>query len=694
MAPDSAPSLGLLDILKALPRREFEGLILRTGLTIDAAKRIEPAVQLARSLVSMPEIRDMRNLPPASVELLRRVAEAGGVLHASRLPTATEPLAARGILFVRGDKNHVELILPTAYLLLLPTWDGEDPRGLRALLAQASSDTLGAIASHFLGKPATPPLSLALETAWEALHREKGIEREIASLSPAEQRVLEGVERDGGEVDTEELLELEREPLRLRTSSGATQTRKGVGFALEKKALLIPIHPNRHVIPSEVARIVGAQRMMEQRAGRERAARVMLSGDHSPRRARFSMDPAPLALGLALAAREMPNEVRPGIGTPKSVIQKLATRFGREPAQVALIVALSRSGGLWEPSAALSSAPPGSLSGKELAYSFFQRWRRGGAWDEARPEAEVLRLSHDARDGSPVGVVREMVIEAIVELGKDRWIPWSALQAHIQSDARLAGVKRLFRRWAERVGLSKIDPIAVAKRIVEESLPTLGIVDIGEDDAFAEMAEAGEEPSHLALRLTPRGRAYFAARPGEQPEDTEASASEFVEQSLRVGPRSKVASILSLAPFADVGRASDGLDLVIAPQTISRALAAGFDPDLMKQRIEIVAKMPESLAKVLEDASVVVGKATYAEASGFLWVDDSNIRELLRSRKGTADMFVDPSPPGGLLLQPNVDVERLIRRCRTVGIEVFAEGRVVKARATSMSPSGKKKKGD
>ena len=692
MPPESS-SVQLLEILNALPRREFEALLARVGVTIDAAKRIAPTAQLARALVSLPEIRDPRLLPSASVELLRRVAEAGGRLHVQRIPGALEPLAARGLLFARGTKNDIELILPTAFMLMLPTWDGEDPRGLRALLAQASPETLSAVAAHFLGKPATPPLCLALETAWDALNAPGGLARDIETLSPAERRVLEAIERDGGEVNTEELLELEREPLRLRTTSGPTQTRKGVGFVLERRALLIPIHPNRHVIPTEVARIVGAQRLAELKEGREHAAHVMKLGDHSPRRARFSADPSPLALGLALAAREMPNEVRPGIGTPKSVIQKLATRFGRDPQQVALIVALSRSGGLWEPSAALSSAPPGSLSGRELAYSFFQRWRRGGAWDEARPEPEVLRLAQDARDGSPVGVLREIVLEAILELGFDRWIPWAALHARIAGDERLPGVQRLFRRWAERAGVPKIDPTVVAKRIVEESLHTLGILDLGEDEAFTEVALKGFEPSPLALRLTPRGRAYLSARPGDAPQEADATVSEFIEQALRVGAQSKVGNILSLAPFADVGRASEELDLVILPQTISRALAAGFDAETMKQRIETVAKIPESLARVFAEASVVVGRATFTDAAGFVWVDDPNVRELLRTRKTTADLFVDPSPPGGLLLQPAVDLDKLSRRCRTVGVEVVAEGRVFHAKSTS-PPSSRKKKSE
>ena len=86
------------------------------------------------------------------------------------------------------------------------------------------------------------------------------------------------------------------------------------------------------------------------------------SGDHAPRRARFSLDPSPLAMGLAVAARESSArnpegrtqsgtfaDVRAGVGTPKSLVQKLAARFGRDPAHVALVVALSRAIGLWEP---------------------------------------------------------------------------------------------------------------------------------------------------------------------------------------------------------------------------------------------------------------------------------------------------------------------------------------------------------
>src|SRR4029078_6404016 len=101
---------------------------------------------------------------------------------------------------------------------------------------------------------------------------------EIEKLSATERRVLEGVEMLGGEVDTEELLELEREPLRLRTATGATPSRRGVGFAVERRGLLIPMHPNRHVVPTEVSAIISAASVAE-REERRKQVKVFIESE-------------------------------------------------------------------------------------------------------------------------------------------------------------------------------------------------------------------------------------------------------------------------------------------------------------------------------------------------------------------------------------------------------------------------------
>ena len=670
----SLKPLRLVDILKALPEAELASLTSRLGVRIDAAKRLDPPQQIARALVALPDVRDPSRLPHASVELLHRIAEARGTLVVQAVPPALQPLVERGIVFARVEsKGSVELLLPAAFLVQLRAWEGEDPRGMRALLAQAPFETVSAIAGHYLGRPATPPIALSLETAWELLGDPDELSEEIDKLSATERRVLEGVEQLGGEVDTEELLELEREPLRLRSASGATPSRRGVGFSLERRGLLIPVHPNRHVVPTEVAKIIGATRNAERERRREQVRTFVHSGDHAPRRARFSQDPAAFAMALALAVREPGNEVRPAIGTPKSLVTKLATRFGREPSQVALVVALSRAVGLWDASAIGASAPPGSLAMHELSRLLFLAWKRGGAWDEGRSEPEMLRLPADQRDSSASGVVRDLVLEALRDLGENRWIPWASLEGYLASDHRIAGVERLLRRWAERVGVEPVPPMEVARRVVLESLPALGILDVGEEDS----GEGGSEDApQIALRLTARGRGLVS----DKAPTHDGTPSKFLDTHvLRLGQGAKVASILALFGFVDVGRAADTLDLIVAPQTLARALSAGYEADALRQRIEAVAPLPETLSRTLAAASVVVGRGAYVATSGFLWVDDANVRELLRTRRTTAELFLEPSPPGGLLVSAATDLDRLVRRCRTVGVEIVTDGQVIKA---------------
>jgi hypothetical protein len=676
-SPPSRSGIRLVEILRALPEGELNALVTRLGVRIDPTKRIDAPSQIARALVQLPDLRDPTRLPQASVELLHRVAEARGTLVVETVPPSLEPLLARGLMFARGTRGHIELLLPSAHLVQLRAWEGEDPRGIRALLAQASFETTSAIAAHYLGRPATPPIALSLEAAWDVLSHPGLLAEEMSKLSPLEKRIVEAVCREGGEVETEELLELEREPLRLRTATGATASRRGVGFALERRGLLIPVHPNRHVVPSEVEAILHAGELALLREQRAEVKSFVRGGDHSPRRARFALDPVPLAVALAIAAREPGHETRPGIGTPKSLAAKLAGRFGREPGEVALAIALSRAIGLWDPSAVSPAAPPGSLTLQELGPLLFLAWRRGGAWDEARTDPEAFRIAADARDPSPAGVVREMVLEALPELGEGRWIPWESLAEYLKGDPRIPGLGRLLRRWAERTGVDPVDPIELARRVVLESLPALGLIDVGEDSAD------GSDERSTSLRLTPRGKALLRTGKSIAPAAPSApEASKFLDSHvLRVGSQARVHAVMALAPFIEVGRVAETVDLLMAPQTLARALSAGFDAEVLRQRIEAVAPLPDTLSRTLAAASVVLGRSTFVASAGFLWVEDANLRELLRTRRPTAELFVDPSPPAGLIVEAGVDLDRLARRCRTVGIEIVVDGQVVRARS-------------
>jgi hypothetical protein len=669
-----AAALRLVDVLRQLPERELDSLIERLRIVTDDSKRIDRQSQVARALVSLPELRDTSQFPGPTRELLYRIAEGKGSLLVENLPAAVEPLVARGIVFARGcEGGLIELLLPIAYMVILRAWEGDDPRGARALISQVSPDVAASIAAHYLGRPATPPLALSLEPAWEALNDPERLRQEVEALAPLERKLLEAAERTGGEVETEELLDLEREPMRLRGATGATPSRRGVGFALERRGFLIPIHPNRHIIPSEVAAIVGARRQAEREAERRRIRSYVFGEDHEPRRARFAQDAVPLALAMALAVRDASVDVRPGVGTPRSLITRFAVRFGRDTDTVALVAALSRAIGLWDPSTVSVASPPGSYRVHELGRALFEAWRRGGAWDEARQDGEVLRATGEAREASAVAVVREMVLEALSELGDGRWAPWEAIEGYVRTDGRIVGITRLLERWALRSGVEPTPPIEIARRIALETLHELGVVDLGDPE------QDGDGPT---LRITPRGRAFIA----RCPLSIRAEPSRFLDNhALRIGPEARIGQVAALAPFVEVAAVGPHLDVVLTQQTLSLALAAGYETEVMRARLEAIATLPDPIERVFAQASAVIGRAEFVATGGFLWVEDNEIRELLRTRRQTADLFIDPSPPSGLLVSPSVDIERLVRRARALGVEVVVDGEVLRTRSTSQA---------
>src|SRR5262249_11099009 len=310
-----------------------------------------------------------------------------------------------------------------------------------------------------------------------------------------------------------------------------------------------------------------------------------------------------------------------------------AQRFGRDVEVVALLAALSRAVGLWDPTASSPATPPGSLAMYELSQILFTTWRRGGAWDEARPEREVLRVAEGSRDASPIAALREWVTDALQARGEGRGAPGHSLEGSLAADERIAGIERLLRRWSERAGVEPPDVLATTRRIALETLPALGIIDLG--GSAEEIAAGGP-----TVRLTPRGRALLG---GGKP-TIDPTPSKFIDtHALRVGQSAKIAHVLALAQFAELGRVADQLDVLLTPQAIARALSAGVESDALRTRIELVAPLPDTISRMLIQASAVIGRASLVPAGGFLWVDDPEVRELLRTRRPASELFLDPS---------------------------------------------------
>lgn len=658
--------LGLVEVLRGLPKKEFNALIARVDAAVDPAKRIDIPSQVARSLLLSADLREPSRMGRPAEELMNRLAEANGTLEVEAAPPGLDPLVARGLVYVNKAAGGLRLLLPIAFQLQMKSWPGEDRRSVRALLSQANAEVAAAIASHYQGRPVAPPVSLALEDAWRILTTPDLLADQLQKLPPLERKLLHAVEEVGGEVDTEELLEMEREPVRLRGASGATPSRRGVGFALERRGFLIPVHPNRHVVPTEVARLVGAERLAEREGLRQRIRDHVRMEDYIPQRARFALDVTPLALGLSMGVHGGEGEVRPGVGTPRSLISKMATRFGRPNEAIALVASLSRIAGLWDASATSPEGPPGDLRLVEIGPLLFRTWRRGGAWDESRSDGELLRVHGDARESGAVSVVRSVVVEALQELGDGQWAPWGAIADYMRADPRTPGLLRLLARHAQKTGIDLTDPVEIGRRMAIETLHVLGLVDLAD-------ADEGDKVEGPMLRITPRGRAWLA----ELPRGANLEGGRFIDnQTLRIGTAARVAEVLALHPLTEVGNVEGELDLIMTPRTLALAIGTGIDPSEIRERLEVISALPDPILRQLNQASTVLGRAEFVPSAGFIWIDDPEVRRMLSTRRSTADLFVNPSPPSGLLVAAGVDLDKLSRRCRTMGVEILNQGNV------------------
>jgi hypothetical protein len=291
-----------------------------------------------------------------------------------------------------------------------------------------------------------------------------------------------------------------------------------------------------------------------------------------------------------------------------------------------------------------------------------------------------LRVSGEARESGATGIVRSVVLEALSELGDGQWVPWGAISNYMAADPRTPGLARLIEKQAGKIGIELGNPVEVARRIATETLHLLGAVDLAEPDE-------GDDVDGPMLRMTPRGRAWLS----EKAAPIALPAGKFTDnQTLRVGRESLLSHVLALHPLTEVGSVENDLDLILTPRTLALAIGTGMDPTHLRKRLEIIAPLPDPIERQLAQASTVLGRAEFVASVGFLWIDDPEIRRMLSTRRSTADLFVNPSPPSGLLVTAGVDMDTLARRCRTMGIEVLEDGEVCYASGTVAPRRGRR----
>lgn len=637
----------LADALAALDARSFERLCRRRGVVVDPKKRLAPAEQAARQLADHARTVALSDLPEPAQKVAWLLATRGEGAPRKELGGGVLPLIEQDLVFtVPGSRERVAM--PAELRVTLPPGPGEDRLSARALLAVQSEEVWTALGTQLLGRRPVGPPALFMGEVLERLETPAGIDELLGSLSPKQRRLLEAIEARGGQLETDELLELERSPLRVAVAGGAALPTRTAAYHLSARGLLLPRARGLWAVPTEVAERVGAVRRAVERAERQRLlARVAEDEELSPARAVLADDPGALAVALLAALRRRGALPPDGRGVRRRELEAAAAELGAPAEQAELLVALARAAGARLEQSALSEA--GAV--------LFATWRGTDAWDEARRDADAHRGGEElAQLATPTRALREVLLDLLEAMPPDRFAPADELARASGRDLRASGAARLLERASRRArGRLLGQPSEVARRILAESLPALGAL----DRARAEGAEV--------VRLSARARRWLAgaAAPGaREPSRWEGGGR------LRVGPGARVRAILAAAEAGHAIASGGVLTLRIDDGAVAAALGRGGDAGALREALEALASpldpgADRAIARALESLRP---RLSIVPVSAFVPIEDPALRERLIRDDELRDLFVSPSPAGGVLVREGVDRSALARALARAGV--------------------------
>jgi hypothetical protein len=657
--------------LEMLSPTERESLRQRRGIRIDPKKRLDEIEQTARALVTETDLRHSKF--PADVrQLLQRLAVSGGTLPGGAndpgakllcdlgiafRPTPPAPAATKG----KAARNAATgprfaattLVLPSAFLVQVPAGESEDPQSLRACFSMIDPEIVGPMTTQVLGKPLGIAGPMALQEVWEVLCNPGWLESQVKELPGAEARLLDAIERVGGEVNTEELLALDQAPGLYRTQSGIAVPKRGAPYMLQRRALLFQLGVERFVVPTEVARIVGAPRQAERAERQASIQAAVRAEDHLPLRIVASL--------AMLRTWEVP--VRPDIAVPRAALKRVAERLGDREESIAMLIALARAAGLGRLATPLASAV-GSLQLRvgEVGASLWKTYIHGGAWDETRTEPEVMRSGLMTRATTAVATARRVLLDALEVVAKERWATLDAVLEYARTDPRYAAVQKLHERsMRERPGVF-VGTIDDGWRVMlTHSFPTLGVLDVA-DDATAVRLVGRVAPGSIELRpLTLK--------------ETRPTVS---RTSLDVSPAAWAHAVLDLSDFGEFDHikpepAPGSLTFSLGAAALTRGRARGLTGQQVETRLRAIGLVPPFPAAAAELVSGLSDsrEASFVSASGVILADDPAVRAELRADPSVRRMLVEVDAGDVLLVRLDADMERLQTRLARLGVRLM-----------------------
>jgi hypothetical protein len=652
----------LQDCLEGLTPKERATLRERRGIVIDPNKRIDEVEQMARALVTETDLRKTR-FPTDTRLLLQRFVQLRGTIADGASEPGAQQLIELGIAYPARDTSKSgpsrsgkrlalgALVLPSCFLVQLPLVEGEDVRSLRALLSRTEHEIINPMLQTVLGKPLVISGPLALQEIWEALQRPGEIAARIAALPSAEARLLDGIERGGGEANTQELLALDQTPGVVRSSSTIAIPKRGAPYMLQRRAMLFAVGIDRFVLPTEVVAVVGATRAKERAERRTHVLGSLQSEDFAPSKARMARDPGAVIVAALAMMRAWDLPIKDDVAVSRTVLRRCGERLGESDESMALLIALARAslGRLSVPGASLGPTHNHQCI-VDVAAFLRDSFRRGGAWDETRTEPETLRAAQSDGLSSAGALLRNMLFDALESIAKDLWVPVDLLTRYVMEDPRVLGAKKIHERARrERAGLYVERLEDALNKMLVDSLPDLGLADVSED--------------RTVIRYRPKARVSIdlTAQP------------RLTRTTLELPNATSLQAIAKLAEFAEpehIRADSGAIAFNVGANAIARARARELTSDDVSARLEAAGVEPpfEGVLREMLDSLEVDRELSIYPISAAIHVEDAELLRVLQSDPTLRRWIVSAQAGEWLFIKAEVDLTRVQARLQRLGV--------------------------
>ena len=295
----------------------------------------------------------------------------------------------------------------------------------------------------------------------------------------------------------------------------------------------------------------------------------------------------------------------------------------------------------------------------DVRNALFTLWRQTDRWNEWTTERSGTRTRNRT---DTLRALRRDLLDCLASCPEDSWISYprfyTLLTRRSESFAHLDG-----RPAAAR------DPVRsggdeLLRRILVSSLTWMGIVVIGNPDAFADPLE----PDHRGVfKLTGAGAALIHGREPAKinRESSSRRNGRFILQpnlEILSPPDLSFALYMRLFSIAELREVDVLARFRVSPQTVHQAMSRGWDGASLREffRTHSATGLPEMVDALIQECERKHGEIQIAPASGYLVSERPELLDELLVQKKVASLLGVRLSPTAAALKPSTRIDELV----------------------------------